>query len=125
MILTFLAFLYNLFLFLYGNGHPVLIITSGIMIALWFVILIFKWMGKLELATYLTVPYMLGHTVATVCVYKGWLVGALQRPNKDIFDFQILLNFILINAIPLIEIRWTIFGMLPCLLIGTYLQVNV
>lgn len=29
------------------------------------------------------------------------------------------------NALPLIEIRWTVFGMVPILLIGTYLQAQV
>ena len=77
MSLTFFALLYNTFLFISGSGHPVLIITSGIMVLMWLLILIFRWIGRLELATYLTVPYMAVHTVATVCVYKGWLPDAL------------------------------------------------
>ena len=71
------------------------------------------------------VPYLLIHTVAAVCCYRGWLAPALTTPNKDVFEFQILVNFIIINALPLIELRMTLFGMVPVLLIGTYLQVTV
>ena len=71
------------------------------------------------------VPYLLVHTVATVCCYKGWVAPSLTIPNKDLMEFQILVNFIIINALPVIEFRWTLFGMLPVLLIGTYIQVKV
>jgi hypothetical protein len=77
MSLTFFALLYNTFLFINGGGHPVLIITSGIMVFIWLIILILRCVDKLHLSTYLTVPYMLVHTVATVCVYKGWLPETL------------------------------------------------
>ena len=72
---------------------------------------------------YLTVPYLLVNTIGTVCVYKDWLPESLTRPNKDVFDYQILHNFIIINCVPLIDIKLTIFGMFPTLMIGTYLQV--
>jgi len=65
------------------------------------------------------------HAVASVCCYRGWLAKKLTIPNKDIFDFQILVNFLIINALPLIEIRFTVFGMVPILLVSTYLQVTV
>ncbi len=71
------------------------------------------------------VPYLLVHTVAAVCCYKGWLPPGLKMPNKDLLEFQILVNFIIINALPIIEFRWTLFGMVPVLLIGTYIQVTV
>ena len=71
------------------------------------------------------VPYLLIHTVAAVCCYRGWLAPALTLPNKDVFEFQILVNFIIINALPLFEFKLTLFGMVPVLLIGTYLQVTV
>ncbi len=63
--------------------------------------------------------------MATVCCYKDWLAPALTTPNKDVFEFQILVNFIIINALPLIEFKITLLGMVPVLLIGTYLQVKL
>ena len=90
-------------------------------------VVIFYWMykGTLWKSTYLCVPYLLVHAVASVCCYRGWLSKKLQIPNKDIFDFQILVNFIIINVLPLIEIRFTVFAMVPILLVSTYLQVTV
>lgn len=124
-LLCILSFLYNLFLFITKQGHPLLVVTSGITLAGYIPIFYLKFRGMLWKATYLCVPYLLVHTVASVCCYRGWLPPALTIKNKDIFDFQILVNFLIINALPLIEFRWTLFGMVPTLLIGTYMQVTV
>ena len=123
--MTVIATIYNLLLYLFFKGHPLLVVTSGVTLSGY--ILFFYWYctGSLWRATYLCVPYLIVHTVAAVCCYRDWLLPSLKIPNKDIFDFQILLNFIIINALPLIEIRWTVFGMVPILLVGTYLQVTV
>ena len=74
-------------------------------------------------ATYtIVLPYLLIHSVATVCCYKGWLPQSFKIPNKDVFDFQIVLNFVVINSIPpLIKIRQTVLGAFPILMISTYL----
>ncbi len=100
-------------------------VTSGVTLAGYIPIFYLKYKGQLWKSTYLCVPYLLVHTVATVCCYRDWLAPALTIPNKDVFDFQILVNFIIINTLPLIEFRWTLFGMVPVLMIGTYMQVTV
>jgi len=120
-----ITFFFNLLLFLAFEGHPVLVITSGVILIGYIVMFYLKYKGTLWKATYLCVPYLLVHTVAAVCCYKDWLAPALTIPNKDLLEFQILVNFIIINALPLIEFRWTLFGMVPVLLIGTYIQVKV
>ena len=119
------ALIYNLVLFFVANGHPLLVVTSGVTLSGFVLIFYWHFRGKLWLATYLCVPYMLVHAVASVCCYRGWLAPGLTLSNKNIFDFQILVNFIIINALPLIEIRFTIFGMVPILFVSTYMQVLV
>jgi len=85
--MTVIATIYNLLLYLFFKGHPLLVVTS--FIVLFGYILFFYWYCTKNLwkATYLTVPYLLVHTVASVCNYRGWLPAALTIPNKDIFDF--------------------------------------
>ena len=120
-----IAAVYSLVSYLCFKGHPLLLVTAGVTLALF--VLLFYWhrAGSLWKATYLCVPYLLLHTISAVCCYRDWLTPAMKIPNKDIYEFQILLNFIVINALPLVDIRLTAFGMVPILLIGTYLQVTV
>jgi len=85
--MTVIATIYNLLLYLFFRGHPLLVVTSGITLSGY--ILFFYWYFTKNLwkATYLCVPYLLVHTVASVCCYRGWLLPGLTIPNKDIFDF--------------------------------------
>jgi len=124
-ILSVLAFIYNIVVYLTVHGHPLLVVTSALTLSEYTLFFYWYYKGTMWKATYLCVPYLLFHAVASVCCYRGWLPPKLQIPNKDIFDFQILVNFIFINVLPLIEIRWTVFGMVPILLVSTYLQVTV
>ena len=102
-----------------------MVVTSALTLAMYAIVFIFKYKKELWKTTYLNVPYFLVHSIAAVCCYHGWLPPRLKIPNKNIFDFQILVNFIIINALPLIEIRFTVFAMVPILLITTYMQVTV
>ena len=85
--LSSLALIYNVVLFLVANGHPLLIVTSVVTLSGFMPIFYWHCKGKLWLATYLCLPYMLVHSVAAVCCYRGWLAPGLTIPNKDIFDF--------------------------------------
>ena len=102
-----------------------MILTSALTLALFAVFFLFKYKKEIWKATYLCVPYFLVHSIATVCCYHEWLPPRLRIPNRNIFDAQILVNFIIINAVPLIEIKYTVFAMVPILLISTYMQVTV
>jgi len=73
-------------------------------------------------ATFLCVPYLLVHTILAVCCYREWLAPRITHKNKELFEYHILLNFIIVNALPLTDFKWTVFGMVPVLLIGTYMQ---
>ena len=44
--------------------------------------------------------------------------------KKDDMEFHILLNFILVNAIPICNIKITAFIMLPMLVAGSYMQLK-
>ncbi len=45
-------------------------------------------------------PYLLVHAIGTVCCYKEWEPESFKKFPKDVMQFQILLNFIILNAIP-------------------------
>jgi hypothetical protein len=79
--------IYNVALFFVANGHPLLIVTSGVTLCAFMLMYYWRLKGKLRLSIYLCVPYMLVHSVAAVCCYRGWLAPGLTIPNKDIFDF--------------------------------------
>ena len=80
--------------------------------------------GKPEYCIQTAVPYLLIHAVGAVCAYKEWAPASFNTYPKDVMQFQILINFILINAIPLIEVKITLFLMFPVLLVASYLQLT-
>jgi hypothetical protein len=80
-----------------------------------------KRMGISTFPEMMTIGYMLNHAIATVCCYKGWLPESFNKYPKNIFEFQIVLNFILVNAIPLLDFSWTILLMLPIFLASSYI----
>ena len=123
-VFAVLAFLYNLIAFLNFNGHPLLVVASGITLSSFIIIFYFRHKNTHWKATYMCVPYLLVHTILAVCCFHERLAAKLSIPNKEKFDNHIFINFIIINALPLVDIKWTVIGMVPTLLIGTYLQVT-
>ncbi len=69
----------------------------------------------------ISVGYMLTHAIAAVCCYKEWIPESFKEYPKDVFEFQIVLNYILVNAIPLFDFSWTIFFMCPILIVSSYI----
>jgi hypothetical protein len=124
LVFAFIAFLYNLIAFFKFNGHPLLVLASGITLASFFIVFYFRFTNQLWKATYMCVPYLLVHVILADCCFRGTLASKLIIPNKERFDNHILLNFLIINALPLVDVKWTVFGMVPTLLIGTYIQVK-
>ncbi len=123
-VFAVLAFLYNLIAFLKFNGHPLLVLASGLTLASFILIFYFRHKNMNWKVTYMCVPYLLVHTILAVCCFHERLAAKLSVPNKEKFDNHILINFIIINALPLVDIKWTVIGMVPTLLIGAYLQVT-
>ena len=78
-----------------------------------------------KLAPYLAVPYLLTHCISTVCCYNGWLPEAWLKYPKDVFEFQIVLQFIIVNAIPLLDFTETLFVMTPIFIVSSYMQIKV
>jgi hypothetical protein len=58
----------------------------------------------------------------TVLVYKEWLPDMFRPYPKADYEFTILLYFIYVNVIPLADIKITIFGMCPTLLVVSWIQ---
>jgi hypothetical protein len=124
LVFALIAFLYNLIAFFKFNGHPLLVLASGITLASFIIVFYFRFTNQIWKATYMCVPYLLVHVILALCCFKGALVSKLATTTREKFDNHILLNFLIINALPLIDFKWTVFGMVPILLIGTYIQVS-
>ena len=69
-VLGSVAFLYNLALFIWYKGHPLLVVTSGVTILEYSIVFYLKYKGELWKSTYICVPYFLTHAVAAVCCYR-------------------------------------------------------
>ena len=126
IVLSFIAsFSFSCYqLFIQKNGHPLLLVTGAVCLLIGVIIAILLRTKKMGISTFpemISIGYMLNHAIATVCCYKGWLPVSFNKYPKDIFEFQIVLNFILVNAIPLLDFSWTILLMFPILLASSYI----
>ena len=70
---------------------------------------------------HLVIVYLLIHCIGTVCLYKEWVPRSFLDYPKDVMQWQIMINFILCNAIPLIDFLITTFVMFPILIVSSYL----
>ena len=101
-----------------------MLVTSGLTIALLCVLKFFIVLGKYEVNEYLAVPYVLIHALGAVCTYKEWVPDHFKQYPKDVMQREILFNFILANSVPLINFHVTLFGMFPIFVISYYLQLQ-
>ena len=117
----------NLFtVFVFKTADPlVLLVTLSIEI-MFFILWLMKCTGRIHLFHYLILPYFFVCAIGSTIVSKGWLVPASQSiTSKSDYQFQLLTNFILLNAVPLSKVKFTLFGMVPVLLIATYIQASM
>lgn len=80
--------------------------------------------NKKEHADLVAPFYFIFHAIGAVCTYKEWTPASFKVYPKDVLQFQILINFVLITAIPLIRFKITIFVMFPALMVASYLQLQ-
>jgi hypothetical protein len=68
--------------------------------ALTIILFIAAWLqvkcGRVQDCSYMAVLYIIIHVGATILVYEDLLPEALIGP-KEVFEYQILINFIIIN----------------------------
>ena len=69
-------------------------------IGVFIIALMIKFKRK-EYITYLTLPYILNHAIATVFVYKEWVPDSWKEHPKENAEMQLITNFILCSAVPL------------------------
>ena len=81
--------------------------------------------GRTKYITRTVLPYFVYHSVAIVCVYKKWVPASFDGYPNLYVDDMILLSFILVNSVPLIDFKQTIFGMLPVLILSETLMNQV
>lgn len=65
-------------------------------------------------------PYLLISAVITTLVYIDQLPGVFRGYAKAEFEFQMLLSFITVNAVPLTDMKLTLFGMCPVFMVVSY-----
>lgn len=79
-IFTFISFYTS------GNGHPMLLVTSGVnvfLVLLYFTQFLFRVLKFVDFFFYL---YFLNHTIATVLVYMDWIPESFKAYGK--FNFE-------------------------------------
>jgi hypothetical protein len=73
---------------------------------------ILRRLGKVEFYTF-SVPYFVYTSISVVCVYKEWLPQTWLHYSKSYQSNTIITNFVVANAIPLIDFKYTLFVMFP------------
>ena len=122
LVLQVLAFIFHMISLFKSKGHPMLALSSGLNLINLCLVFYFRFKSDFKKMTYMSVPYLLAHTIIAVCVWYGKLAPGLHSEQKEIFTYHILFNYLMVNAIPLTNVKQTVFCMVPILLIGTYLQ---
>jgi len=109
------------------SGNPMMLVTG---VGTLLVSIAVKIMNKVGKSKYyiafdlLALVYMIIHACGAVCTYKEWVPESFRRYPKDVMQWQIMINFILVNSIPLMDFLNTLFFMLPVFLISSYLQLQ-
>ena len=80
--------------------------------------------GRIDLYYLTFIPYLMIAAIPTVLVYKEWLPESLKNYPKSEYEYQILLNFIIVSAISLAHVKQTIFGTVPILLVVSFIQAT-
>jgi len=79
-----------------------MMLVTGVLTILFFVVLqVFVRTGRPHWCMKIAVFYLLIHAIASVCTYKEWAPDYFNQFPKDVMQFQTLLNFIFLCAIPL------------------------
>jgi hypothetical protein len=103
-----------------NTGHPIWTITGGLDMVLIAGLWILVKVGKAGYTSYLTVPFFVYHSAAVVCVYNEWLPQYLLNYSKEEMANSILLCFVMVNAVPLVDFKYTLFVMFPVLMASTH-----
>ena len=73
-------------------------------------------MKKAGYSSYLAIPFVFEHALAVVCVYNEWLPKSWIGASKQELSNSLLLCFVMGNSVPLVEFKYTLFGMFPVLM---------
>ena len=109
-------------IYVQNTSHPMMIVT-GIYTLTSTLIMAFTPLGKSNLVKYVLSLYVWIHTIATVLVYKDWLPENLKG-NKQVFEYQILVSYLLINSVPYHEFLFEFFTQGFVVLLGAYFQAQ-
>ena len=80
--------------------------------------------GNLCVRGHWSVIFLLVHTIGPVCTYKEWVPDSFKPYPKDVMQWHIIINYIIVNSIPIIDFRVTTVVMFPILLISYFLQLQ-
>lgn len=102
------------------------LIAAAATFALMLILQVLHRIGKTGFVQYSTIPCLFLNVVCAVCTYKEWIPQTFtDNYKKDVMSFHTLMYFILVNSVPLCDLKSTAFIMLPILFIGTYMQLSV
>ena len=65
--------------------------------------------GNQNFIKFLLTAYVWMHTIATVLVFNDWLPEWL-RGNKQVFEYQILVNYLILNMGPFHDVHYEFFS---------------
>ena len=95
LVASFLSTVYKLYFT--KSDHPIWMVTASLDL----LVLAYFWLViKIDKAYYCSfgaVAYFLCHSMAVVCVYKGWLPESWQSYSKYLLPNSILISFIAVN----------------------------
>jgi hypothetical protein len=99
------------------------LISGAVTIILSLVCLLQIKCGRIQDCKYILVLYIINHVSAVVLVYTDLLPDVLTGP-KEIFEYQIIINYVFINLLPMYEFHFSMIYQVPFVLIGAYFQAK-
>jgi hypothetical protein len=69
------------------SGNPMMMVTGGLTLLLTLGIKFLVTIGRATLCQHLAVPYLLIHTIGTVCTFKGWVPESFSHYPKDVMQW--------------------------------------
>lgn len=96
------------------------LVIAGVVQIIMIILGLMKRAGRMDLFNYVLPFYLLTAAVVTVLIYKEWVPAVFRSFPKADFEFTTLVSFIILNAIPLADMKFTLFGMCPIFLIASY-----
>ena len=106
-----------------GEGHPVLLITSGVNFFLCGPLLgLLLWKKDQMFASFLLLYYVV-HALSVILTYGDWLPESMTHSKYEL-RYQNVLNYSLVMVLPIQSNMRSLLVMAPLFLLATYVQLD-